>query len=221
MKNTYNWKDYNKTRTQLSKRILKYNNTNTFNFIEKGLYNHVRDIFCLGMMLLYKDKKVKKILDYGSNLLSLSNIKNKIDTKKYYFFIFEPSSEKQIKIKKPHNITIFNNVDTLKKMEFDLINFGSCLQYLASIKQLERILDFSKTKVIVITHTPLTLKKKFESEQKNHKNLTQCIHNYYSLVNFFKRKKFKLIFKSINENKYTGLIKQNKNTFSLNLIFQK
>ena len=217
----YSWKTYNLKRINLSKKIIKFNRKNKFNYIENGLYNHIRDIFCIGLLLLDKKKKLNKILDYGSNLIALSNIKNKINTKKYKFYIFDPFCEKKINLKYPVNVTISNKKKFLKESNFDLINFGSSLQYLNSLDELKNNLNFFKTKVIVITHTPVTLKKSFKSSQKNHKNLIQKIYNYNSLISFFIKKKYKIIFKSINEKKYIGLKNNNKHTFSINIIFQR
>ena len=78
-----------------------------------------------------------------------------------------------------------------------------------------------KVSSVVITHTPLTLKKEFISKQTNHKQLSQKIYNYYNIINFFKKKKFKLIFKSRNKNKYVASLKNKSSTFSLNLVFNK
>ena len=157
----YSWKTYNLKRINLSKKIIKFNRKNKFNYIENGLYNHIRDIFCIGLLLLDKKKKLNKILDYGSNLIALSNIKNKINTKKYKFYIFDPFCEKNINLKYPVNVTISNKKKFLKDSNFDLINFGSNLQYLNSLDELKNNLNFFKTKVILITHTPVTLKKSF------------------------------------------------------------
>jgi len=52
----YSWKTYNLKRINLSKKIIKFNRKNKFNYIENGLYNHIRDIFCIGLLLLDKKK---------------------------------------------------------------------------------------------------------------------------------------------------------------------
>ena len=61
-------------------------------YIEKGIYNHIRDIFCLSLMfvkMLSKNKKIR-ILDYGSNALAYANIVNKVNCKNISFKIFDP-----------------------------------------------------------------------------------------------------------------------------------
>ena len=215
----YSWKKYNQKSSQLSKKLVKFNNDNNFNFIEDGLYNQIRDIFCLSILI--KNKGKIKILDYGSNVLSLSNIKNKINIKKYDFFIFDPFSEKKKVIYNPFKILIYNNKNEVKKENFDIVNFGSSIQYLKKLKDLDEVINFKKTLKIIITHTPITIKKKFITKQSNHKNLNQTIFNYNDLISFFKKKKFLLVFKSRNETRYAASSKNIGTTYSLNLVFEK
>jgi len=219
MKN-YNWQNYNLERNKLSKKIIDFNKKNKFNFIEKQIYNHIRDIFCLVLTLSKKGKK-NNVLDYGSNILSLSNIKNKIIVKNFNFFIFNPYKNKNNKEIKPFRITTINNEKNINKYKYDILNFGSCLQYLESLKNLDNHLNFSNISKVIITHTPLTLGKSFSAIQSNHANLLQKIHNYNSLINFFKKKNFRVIFKSRNDDKYIGLKKTNKKVFSLNIVLSK
>ena len=216
----YEWKNYNLKNDVLSKKITFYNKDNKFNFIENNNYNHIRDIFCLGL-LINNNKKKSNVLDYGSNILALSNIKNKIEIPKFNFFIFDPFAKKKIKTTQPFKITIFNNKVDLNKKKFDIINFGSCIQYIENFNQIDKHLDFSKISNIIISHTPLTLKKTYIASQSNHKNLKQIIYNYHDIIHYFQKKKFKLIFKSKNPDKYIALKQKNPQTFSLNLIFIK
>ena len=103
----YNWQSYNLKRNKLSKKIINFNKKYKFNFIEEHIYNHIRDIFCLVLTLSRKGKKTN-VLDYGSNILSLSNIKNKIITQNFNFFIFNPHKNKSTKEIKPFTITTIN-----------------------------------------------------------------------------------------------------------------
>ncbi len=216
----YNWQSYNLKSNKLSKKIINFNKEHKFNFIEKDIYNHIRDIFCLVLTLSKKGKKTN-VLDYGSNILSLSNIKNKIIIQNFNFFIFNPYKSKNAKEIKPFKITTIKNKKNLNKYKYDILNFGSCLQYIESLKDLDNHLNFSSISKIIITHTPLTLGKSFSAIQSNHLNLVQNIHNYNSLINFFKRKKFKVIFKSRNDDKFIGLKKTNRKVFSLNIVLTK
>ena len=216
----YNWQSYNLKSNKLSKKIINFNKEHKFNFIEKHIYNHIRDIFCLVLTLSKKGKKTN-VLDYGSNILSLSNIKNNIIVQNFNFFIFNPYKSNNAKEIKPFKITTIKNKKNLNKYKYDILNFGSCLQYIESLKNLDNHLNFSSISKIIITHTPLTLGKSFSAIQSNHSNLVQNIHNYNSLINFFKRKKFKVIFKSRNDDKFIGLKKTNRNVFSLNIVLTK
>ena len=216
----YNWQSYNSKSNKLSKKIINFNKINKFNFIEKNIYTHIRDIFCLVLALSKKGNKIN-VLDYGSNILSLSNIKNKIVTGKFNFFIFDPYKNNNTKEIKPFKITILNNKKDLNKYKYDILNFGSCLQYTETLKNLDKHLNFSNISKIIITHTPFTLGKSFSAIQSNHSNLVQNIHNYNSLINFFKKKKFNFIFKSKNDDRFIGLKNTNKKVFSLNIVLSK
>ena len=54
----YNWSKYNMINEKLSSKLIKFNDLNKINFIEDGLYNHIRDIFCL--TILFNRKKIEK-----------------------------------------------------------------------------------------------------------------------------------------------------------------
>tara|TARA_Y100000590_G_C15747227_1_gene1022597 strand:- start:7852 stop:8502 length:651 start_codon:yes stop_codon:yes gene_type:complete len=215
--NIFNWHKYN-SNFSLIKKIVKFNKKNKFNYVESGLYNHVRDLFCVSIILTYfkKNKKKVKILDYGSNLIPYSNLENKIDLNNYKISIFDPFNKK--KISRNSNIEISSDKKILKK-KWDIINFGSSIQYLDDLNILNEI-NFKYTLAILITHTPLSLSKTYVAKQKNNKNLNQNIYSFQKVVKFFKNKKLSLEFKSRNENKYISA-KTKCKTFSMNLLFLK
>lgn len=219
---SYSWSKYNKINTKLSSTLMKFNDLNDVNFVEAGLYNHIRDIFCLTILFNKKNTKKIKILDYGSNLLALSNIKSKINIKLLDFTIYDPFYSKIYKdIKKPFKINFITDKKKLKLKKFDVVNFGSCLQYFNNIDFLNNYINFKFTNTILVTHTPISLTKKYKSKQKNHKTLIQNIHTLNDIKKKFKKIGFNLIFKSRNCDKYIACEKKQKNTFSLNLIFSK
>mgnify|MGYP001239379004 CR=1 FL=1 len=216
--NIFNWNKYN-SNLKLVKKLLNYNKKNKFNYLEDGLYNHIRDLFCLSSVLTFnyisKTKKLN-ILDYGSNLISYSNLSNKINLNNFKISIFDPfNKNNKFKIK---NVKIYKNANSLKK-KWDMINFGSSIQYINNLELLNKI-NFNHTKVILITHTPFSLDNRYQSKQINNKNLIQNIYPYSKIISFFNKKKFKLIFKSRNEDKYISAFQKYK-TFSLNLLFIK
>ena len=155
----YNWYQYNISNLKLSKKLIKFNRKYKINYIEKGLYNHVRDLFCTVLVLRKNSKKKINLLDYGSNLLALSNIISKIDVNKYNFNIFDPFSEKNRVVYKPFKINFLTKSVDLKKKKFHVINFGSSLQYLTNINVLKDELNFKTINTIIITNTPITLRK--------------------------------------------------------------
>jgi len=216
----YNWKIYNKKKNKLAIKFEKYNTKNIFNFIENSYYKHTRDLFSLFLLSSKHDKP--KILDYGSNVASISNIKNKFNTKNYKFFIYDPFSlNKKIKINfKNINYKIYKNLNLINE-KIDLVNFGSSLQYLPDYNKIFDEIKFKKKSKILITATPFTLGKEYSSVQKNNNNLDQKINNFSKLIKDFKKKKFNLIFKSSIDLKMASIKNLKKNTFFLNLIFEK
>ena len=112
----YKWEKYNIKNMKLAKKFISLNKKNKFNFIEKGLYNHVRDILCLS--LLINKKKKLNVLDYGSNILSLININKKIDINLFNFFIYDPFLKEKKNIKHPFKISILNKKKRFTKKTF-------------------------------------------------------------------------------------------------------
>ncbi len=217
--NKYKWNQYNNNK-RLIQNLIDFNKKKTVNAVEKGLYNQIRDIFCLSLILSLKSSKKNKIkvLDFGSNHLAYANIVNKIDCKKFSFNIYDPFYNKE-KFSIPFKISFFKDFTLLKKNRWDMVNFGSSIQYLGSLEVLENI-NLTNTKVISITHTPISLKKSYSEIQTNHKDLSQKIYSLKEIKKFFFKKKFKLMFKSrIDENLSAG--KNKKDTYLLNLVFSK
>ena len=105
--NIFKWNQYNNNKKTI-KNLININKKKEVNAIEKGLYNQIRDIFCLSLILSLKvsNKKKIKVLDFGSNFLAYSNIVNKIDCKKFSFYVFDPFYNKE-KFLIPFKISIF------------------------------------------------------------------------------------------------------------------
>ena len=217
--NNYKWNQYNNNK-KLIKDLIDFNKKKTVNAVEKGLYNQIRDIFCLSLILSLKISKKNNIkaLDFGSNFLAYANIVNKIDCKKFSFHVYDPFYSKE-KFLLPFKISFFKNFILLKKNNWDMVNFGSSIQYIDNLNILNDI-NFTKTNVVSITHTPINLKKSYTEVQTNHKNLKQNIQSLNAIKKFFSKHNFKLIFKSRNEDNLSGT-RNKKNTYSLNLIFSK
>ena len=214
----YSWSQFNQKNIRLANEMIKYNKKFKINYFEKGLYNHIRDIFALSILKIRKKNNLN-ILDYGSNLASLANLSSKINLNRIKFNIYDPFAKKKIHKYKKFKLTIFNS--TLKNNFFDLIHFGSSIQYINKLVEIDNVINFKKTKLIVITNTPISLKNKYQCAQSNHAGLTQYIHNISEIKKFFLKKKFNLIFKSRNDDKFVACKKKQKETFSLNLIFER
>jgi hypothetical protein len=134
MKSKYDWLRYNDQRNKEAINILKFNQKNQVNFLEKGLYNHIRDLYAFSIILASQPnlKAVTKILDYGGNLISNSNLLNKIKIKKK-IFIYNPFIKKKLSLSKS-NIEIINKPNNIKTI--DLTYFGSVLQYFKNLENL-------------------------------------------------------------------------------------
>mgnify|MGYP006153023747 FL=1 len=217
--NNYKWNQYNNNK-KLIENLIVFNKKKKFNAVEKGLYNQIRDIFCLSLILSLKTSKKKKIkvLDFGSNSLAYSNIINKIDCKKYSFNVYDPFYNNE-KFPLPFKVSYFKDPTLLKKNSWDMVNFGSSIQYLKNLNTLKNI-NFTKTNLVSITHTPINLKRSYSEMQTNHKSLKQNIYSLSKIKKIFYEKKFKLIFKSRNDDNLS-VAKNKKDTYLLNLVFSK
>ena len=88
------WSKYNKDLLNLNNKILKHNNKYNFNYVEDSFYNHVRDILSLVILKLDNEYPLK-ILDYGSNILTWTNLKNKISLANLEISIYDPFNIKE------------------------------------------------------------------------------------------------------------------------------
>ena len=220
MNNNFDWSNYNLKRNKEAIKINNYNLRQNVNFLEKGVYKNVRDIYALSIIVSQIGKKKINILDFGGNLMPHVNLSNKIDIRNINIYIFNPFSKNNELKKKNLKIVTLKKYEQLQKIKFDLIYFGSVLQYIENLMILKKKI-INNSKFVLITHTPIIFSKKnFKEVQKNESKLIQKIHSFDEL----KKKvfnKFNLIFKSVNDFKFTGLRKNRKNTYSLNLLFKK
>jgi len=221
MESKFNWVNYNLKRNKEAIKINNFNIKSKINYLEKGVYKNVRDIYALALLLSGSHKKRVDVLDYGGNLMSHVNLINKINTKKIYFTIFNPFSPKEIKNKINLKIKSTQKLKILPKKKFDLIYFGSVLQYIENLKLINKKV-ISNSKFVLITHTPITFdKKSYIAKQSNEKKLFQKIHNLEHIKKILLKKNFQLVFKSINDFKFAGLKIKKNGTHSLNLLFSK
>ena len=217
MTNNYSWIKYNLNIQKLINQNINFNNSSKFNAVDNSYYTQTRDIFAL----VANTSKVINILDFGSNLSLISNLSNKIDTRAKKFFVYDPfySLKDDVKIKNI-NYKIFSNLTDIIKIKFDLIHFGSCIQYIKNFDSYLKILKLNNKSKILFTATPFNLYTKYKTKQINQKNLFQIVHNYHDLCKLLKLKKFDIIFKSSMNVKLAKLKTVKPNTYFLNILFQ-
>lgn len=220
--NTY-WSNYNLKMTKISEKLINFNDKNKINAFEKGHYNHTRDLLAITIAILNNKNKKINILDYGSNVASISNFQNKIELKSLVFNIFDPYivNTKLNNSLKKFNIKIIKKKEKILNRKFELLHFGSCIQYQDNFfsefnSYFHKLSDF-----VLITHTPFSSRQSYKSNQKNHLKLVQNIYSLDEILNLFKKKNFKLIFKSRNDDKYIACVKNKYKSYSLNLLFKK
>ena len=131
------WKKYNEKLIAFEKEVLDFNNRNEFNFIEDSFYPHVRDLSALVITNLAHSNKDSylKVLDYGSNTLSIANLKNKIPTQIIKYVIYDPFNSNYSKNKDLDFIdySVISDQKELEQENFDLSIFGSSIQYIPEV----------------------------------------------------------------------------------------
>ena len=70
MNNNFDWTNYNLKRNKEAIKINNYNLRQNVNFLEKGVYKNVRDIYALSIIVSQIGKKKINILDFGFNLFN-------------------------------------------------------------------------------------------------------------------------------------------------------
>ena len=185
------WKKYNEKLNKFSALMAKHNNENEFNFVEKNFYNHIRDLIALSIsMIQLKSEKLHhlKILDYGSNLITWSNIRRKIDTNSIDVIVFDPtfSDLQSTKIDLGFRLNIVSKVEDFMTEQFDLTIFGSSIQYDKNFLTGLNIRNLYLGDYVLFTHTPLSLEKPFVSKQFSDYTGTQTIHSFGDVLKVFK-----------------------------------
>ena len=214
------WSKYNKNLMDLNNKILEHNNKYKFNYVEDSFYNHVRDILSL-VILKLDDGYPLKILDYGSNILTWANLKNKISLENLEISIYDPFNIKEYE-KVDKNIEIFSNSELFKKSYFNLTLFGSSSQYIDNFYDLFENYRSLLSKNILFTHTPFSLKEDFKSFQFTGYTGTQNVRSIKTLEEFFLRRNYQLVFKSVIDKKFASVEeKYLSRTIYANILFSK
>lgn len=216
------WNNYNRDLEELAEVMLTHNSFNQFNFIESSFYNHVHDILALSLLHASKGSRIK-VLDYGSNILPWSNLINKINTKLVDIFIYDPFFDQKYLSRYPKlNLRISNNIKNFEVEDFDLVIYGSSSQYIKNF--LEDILNKTiySSKYVLFTHTPLSLKESFISNQYTGFKGIQYIRSFNKLKSKMESDGYGLIFKSILPLEMASVDKDKEiNTIYANLLFER
>ena len=214
------WSKYNKDLLDLNNKILNHNNKYNFNYVEDSFYNHVRDILSLVILKLDNGYPLK-ILDYGSNIITWTNLKNKISLANLEISIYDPFNIKEYE-KVDKNIEIFSNSEFFKKSYFNLTLFGSSSQYIDNFYDLLKNYKEILSKNILFTHTPFSLKEDFKSFQFTGYKGTQNVRSIKNLEEFFLRRNYQLVFKSVIDNNFASVEeKYLSRTIYANILFSK
>ena len=199
-------------------------------------YNQINEIRSIFIILLEVLKKKVSFLDYGGSLISnaylfsksqkrfrgknfFKNISCSIFNPQYNFLKNKNFLKFKKKIEKKTPINFINKIPKTKK--YDLVIFGSCLQYEKKLSNID-LFKKKKPEFILITQTPISeSNKSYECIQQNHKAL-----NYVHTLNDIKKKllknRYEIIYISSINPVMTGFKKKdyfNKVSY-LNIIFK-
>lgn len=222
------WKKYNKKLNKFAALMSAYNSKNEFNFIENNFYNHIRDLVALSISLIEINLRREsassiKILDYGSNITTWSNIIRKINTDLIEITIFDPFFDPEVSLNDIGlSINIVNQEESLISEKFDLTIFGSCAQYNKNFFLDLKSKNSYLGKYVLFTHTPLSLGESFMSKQFSDYTGMQNVHSYQDVSEIFKELSYKLLFKSTLPPEGASVEKKYiKKTVYANLLFVK
>ena len=221
------WRAYNEKLIALEKEMLDFNNTNEFNFIEDSFYPHVRDLSALVITNLANSNKKShlKVLDYGSNTSPIVNLKNKIPTQEIEYVIYDPTNSNYSKNRDLDFIDyyIVSDLKELEQQYYDLIIFGSSIQYIPEVFDVFGRSYITNSSQILFTHTPLSLGEQLVFKQQSPSYTGDRIHHsYQEIKDFFEEKDFDLIFKSALPPKFSGVsTKYLDKVVYINLLFSR
>jgi hypothetical protein len=162
--------------------------------------NKKYQIIIILISIFYRNKRVI-FLDFGSgNIENFFYLKSKLKYLKYIYFDKVQNNIFYQKKKEKFNIKDF---EIFKNQYTDLVYFGSTLQYIDELKNLDDI-NLEKAKFICITNTPLISDSNLKSNkifitQRNMNNPINCIfYKKKYLLDFFKKKNFVIYYEGIN-----------------------
>ena len=220
MNNNFFWEKFNKRNFKLGFSSLfdkkKYLDEITYP------YNQINEIKSTLIVLLESLKKKISILDYGGSLISNSYLfrttQKKFRNKNFfknimcsiynphYSFLDESDFYKyKKKILKISSINFINKIP--KNLKYDLVIFGSCLQYENNLKNID-IFKKNYPEFILITQTPISQSNtSYKFFQKPNK-ISCYVHTLRSIKKKLLKDKYKIIYLSTINPKTTGFKKK-------------
>ena len=219
-KNSQFWDQYNKERFKLGFQNLF--NKNKFLDTQVAPYDQINDFRSITIILLQIFLKKINILDYGGGLVSFAYLYKK-NQKKYRnrnFFknsvcdIYNPhinfldlrefkKFEKIISLTAP--INFIKKIHKTKK--YDLVLFGSCIQYLKNLKNLNYLFK-KKPKFVLITHTPLSINNRTYIFSQGTQSIPKYIHSIKNIKFDLLDSKYEIVYISNIDPKLSGLKKK-------------
>ena len=191
-------------------------------------YNQINELKSTLIVILEIFKKKISILDYGGSLISNSYLfslsqkkfKNKNFLKNVLCSIYNPQykflEEKNFlkykkKIFKNTSINFINKIP--KNIKYDLVIFGSCIQYEKNLNNFDLFKKYYP-QFILITQTPISqTNKTYEFLQQNHK-IINYVHTLNSIKKKFLKDKYRIVYlssinpkmSSFKKNEYFGKV---------------
>ena len=214
------WDQYNKERFKLGFQNLF--NKNKFLDSQVTPYDQINDIRSITIIMLQIFFKKINILDYGGGLASFAYLykKNQKKYRNHNFFknsvcdIYNPhnnflDTKEFKKLEKIINlITPINFIKRIhKNKKYDLVLFGSCLQYLKNLTNLNYLFK-NKPKFVLITHTPLSINNKTYTYTQGTQNIPKYIHSIKNIKFDLLDSKYEIIYISNINPKLSGLKKK-------------
>ena len=164
-------------------------------------YSHLPHL----LQIVYEKKNNLKICDYGAGNLNLYYYLNKKFKNLNYFFKDQKLVEEKVRIIANNNKlkNLFVS-DPENQFDFDILYFGSTLQYIKNYKE-ELNKFFSKSKYILVSQTPFfqndKLKEKIILKQTNmHPDINFLyLFNINYFIRFMEKNSYELVEKNINK----------------------
>ena len=164
-------------------------------------YSHLPHL----LHLIYEKKNRLILYDYGAGNLNLYYYLNFKFKNLDYFFKDQNIVEEKIKIIiKSDNLSNLFTSDQKKQIDFDIVYFGSSLQYIKNYKE-ELLTFFNKSKYILISQTPFfhndLLSEKIILKQINmHPEINYLyLFNLNYFIKFMNKNNYELVEKNINK----------------------